>query len=61
MCVTFWRADKARSRESGGTGLGLSIARQIATEHGAHLEVQSEVGRGSLFTVRLPLTSPEAR
>jgi two-component system sensor histidine kinase BaeS len=50
----FWRADKVRSREAGGTGLGLTIARQIAELHGAHLGVQSEIGRGSVFTVRLP-------
>jgi heavy metal sensor kinase len=50
----FWRADKVRSREAGGTGLGLTIAKQIAELHGAHLGVQSEIGRGSVFTVRLP-------
>jgi heavy metal sensor kinase len=50
----FWRADRVRSREAGGTGLGLTIAKQIAEQHGAHLGVQSEVGRGSVFTVRLP-------
>jgi signal transduction histidine kinase len=50
----FWRADKVRSRETGGTGLGLTIAKQIAELHGARLGVQSEVGRGSVFTIRLP-------
>ena len=51
----FWRADKVRSREEvGGAGLGLPIARQIAEQHEASLEVRSELGRGSLFTVRLP-------
>ena len=50
----FWRADKVRSREAGGTGLGLTIAKQIADLHGARLVVQSEVGRGSVFTIRLP-------
>ena len=50
----FWRADKVRSRESGGTGLGLTIAKQIAERHGARLGVQSEVGHGSVFTIRLP-------
>ena len=51
----FWRADKVRSRDAGGTGLGLSIARHIAEEHGATLTVESEVGRGSQFTLRFPV------
>ena len=50
----FWRADKVRGREAGGTGLGLPIARQIAEQHGAGLSVESEVGVGSLFALRLP-------
>ena len=50
----FWRADRVRSRETGGTGLGLTIARQIADEHNARLDVQSEVGHGSVFTIRFP-------
>jgi signal transduction histidine kinase len=49
----FWRADKVRSRDEGGTGLGLAIARQIADQHGAALTVDSEVGRGSTFTLGL--------
>ena len=48
----FWRADKVRSREAGGTGLGLTIAKQIAELHGAHLGVESELGRGSVFRIR---------
>jgi signal transduction histidine kinase len=39
---------------TGGTGLGLKIARKIAARHGARLDVQSEVGRGSVLTVRFP-------
>jgi signal transduction histidine kinase len=50
----FWRADKVRARDAGGTGLGLTIAKQIAQRHGAALSVQSEVGGGSLFALRLP-------
>jgi signal transduction histidine kinase len=50
----FWRADKVRSREEGGTGLGLTIAKQIADQHGADLAVVSELGLGSVFTLRLP-------
>lgn len=49
----FWRADKVRSRDAGGTGLGLAIAKQIAEQHEARLEVQSESGRGSVFTLHL--------
>ncbi len=49
----FWRADKVRSRDAGGTGLGLAIAREIAERHGARLTVESVVGHGTTFTVRL--------
>lgn len=51
----FYRADRARAREAGGTGLGLSIAHWIAERHGGSLSVESTPGRGSTFTVRLPL------
>jgi signal transduction histidine kinase len=50
----FWRADQVRSREGGGTGLGLAIASEIAHSHAAELKVESAVGHGSTFTVRLP-------
>ncbi len=50
----FYRVDKARSRELGGTGLGLSIVRHLAAGMGASVSVQSELGRGSRFTVIVP-------
>jgi signal transduction histidine kinase len=49
----FYRSDKARQRDSGGSGLGLSIARWIAEAHRARIDVQSKLGSGSTFTVRL--------
>ena len=56
----FWRADQARSRvgERGGFGLGLAISQYIAQAHGGSLTVQSRLGRGSTFTVALPLDLP---
>jgi signal transduction histidine kinase len=43
------------STKSGGTGLGLAIARRIAQEHGGQIAVTSEMGKGSVFTIRLPM------
>lgn len=55
----FYRADKARSRESGGVGLGLSIGRWITEVHSGTIEVHSVPSGGSVFQVRLPI-SPAA-
>ena len=52
----FYRADRARSRESGGTGLGLAIGKWIADVHRAEIRVESELGKGSTFHVRIPLS-----
>jgi len=53
----FYRADKARTRESGGVGLGLSIGRWITEVHAGTIEVHSSPGRGSIFEVRLPIAN----
>ena len=51
----FYRVNSDRSRQTGGAGLGLAIAKSIAHGHHGTITVQSELGKGSIFTVRLPL------
>ncbi|MEC6899992.1 phosphate regulon sensor histidine kinase PhoR [Photobacterium piscicola] len=50
----FYRVDKARSRETGGSGLGLAIVKHALSHHDAHLEIESEVDKGSTFSFTLP-------
>lgn len=55
----FYRVDKGRSRQSGGTGLGLAIAKHALAEHGGVLHIESQVGKGSIFTACIPQTATE--
>ena len=52
---TFYRADHTRARDASGTGLGLAIASRVASGHGGEIQVSSKEGKGSTFTLRLPL------
>ncbi len=54
----FYRVDTARSRDLGGTGLGLAIVKHIVNRHRGALEIDSEPGIGSTFTVHLPVAGP---
>lgn len=53
----FYRVDSHRSREMGGTGLGLAIVKHIVNRHRGRIRVESELGKGSTFTVLLPISS----
>jgi two-component system phosphate regulon sensor histidine kinase PhoR len=55
----FYRVDTARSRDLGGTGLGLAIVKHILNRHRAVLEIDSQPGKGSCFTVYLPVASAD--
>ena len=62
--VQIYRVDVAESRAQGGTGLGLALVKHILNRHGGRLVIDSSLGTGATFTVRLPMlpdqaTSPE--
>ncbi len=50
----FYRVDRSRSRETGGTGLGLAIVKHVAQRHGAELQIRSQLGKGSTFSLVFP-------
>lgn len=50
----FWRADASRAREAGGLGVGLAVTKQIVERHHGFISVDSELGRGTTFTIHLP-------
>ena len=52
----FYRVDRSRSRDMGGTGLGLAIAKHILVRHRGKLSIDSVLGKGSDFSIYLPLT-----
>lgn len=56
----FFRVDRARTRDMGGTGLGLSIVKHLANVFSAQVSVESEVGQGSIFSLRIPLAETPA-
>jgi len=57
----FYRVNSDRSRNTGGSGLGLAIAQAIVQVHNGSLQLQSELGKGSTFTIRLPLAVTQAQ
>jgi heavy metal sensor kinase len=57
----FYRVDRGRSRAQGGSGLGLAIAQSIAQMHGGQIIVESQIGKGSTFTVALPASGSPTR
>lgn len=50
----FWRSDASRVRESGGLGVGLSVTKEIVDKHHGFISVDSELGRGTVFTLHIP-------
>lgn len=50
----FYRVDRSRSRETGGTGLGLAIVKHVVQRHGAELLIESQIGKGSCFSIIFP-------
>jgi len=52
----FYRVEKSRARSEGGSGLGLAIVKQMVQAHGGQVWVETELGKGSIFYVALPIS-----
>ena len=50
----FWRSDASRERASGGLGVGMAVTKEIADRHHGYVSVESELGKGTMFTLHLP-------
>jgi two-component system phosphate regulon sensor histidine kinase PhoR len=57
----FYRSQNITASETGGSGLGLTLARHIIEAHGGLIQVESKPGKGSIFSVILPLSNPEKK
>ena len=56
----FWRSDASRERVSGGLGVGLALTKEIVGRHNGAIDVESELGKGTTFTIRIPLVHKES-
>ncbi|MBQ4289207.1 MAG: two-component sensor histidine kinase, partial [Clostridia bacterium] len=53
----FYRVSKSRTRETGGSGLGLYIVQRVAVLHNGSVSVESEEGKGAVFSLRIPISA----
>jgi signal transduction histidine kinase len=57
----FWRSDVSRERAAGGLGVGLAITKEIIDQHNGTIAVESELGKGTTFSLRVPTSRRESR